>query len=540
MRRPGFDQARVEGLPAVCRGGAGPTLPASRANVRGCSPPRLRPRVGSGLTGGGRAQGEAARAGTPAELPGRGAQQTFDAPFSRQEANDIAPFAAAVLPCAGATRASPQLVQEEVTAAQTVEALPPACADMRFWAASSFKEVSPATRTFVAAEDRAGQPAPGAAAARALRADRRRAGRPRHDPRLREQAATIERATTSCTGRRSPVRWASTHPNSPIPAAAQAGRSSSPAAGRRPANGGWRGCGDDTGCGLEVTLGVATDDSESSTGWCRTTLQGAQTRASTATKDVSRSPPRRCREPRSSACASATATRSPPPRSAFRSGSAGRSASTTRSSAGPSPIPRLLTELGASGRVLRITHLPRIVECTKHPIKYLDGGAKTLATGTVPDGGPAFSILGERYRFLGKVYFRPESPRRRRTRGGLGGLLEGSSRIAFGNSKLRNVFRPMKRRIACPSPTRSSTGGCTTRPRRSSPKARGPRRRSRRCPCPLRCTSAASSSTAPSLRRRSSSRCATVRAGRSSQNRSKRRNSSNAAKAKRNPADRLP
>jgi hypothetical protein len=71
---------------------------------------------------------------------------------------------------------------------------------------------------------------------------------------------------------------------------------------------------------------------------------------------------------------------------------------------GPSPIPVSLTELDARGRTVRIVKLPAVVECTKHPIKYFPGGIKTLARGTTP-GGVRFSIVGERYRFLGHATF---------------------------------------------------------------------------------------------------------------------------------------
>ncbi len=71
---------------------------------------------------------------------------------------------------------------------------------------------------------------------------------------------------------------------------------------------------------------------------------------------------------------------------------------------GPSPIPVSLTELNAQGRAVRTVRLPRIVECTRNPLKYLPGGKRTLVHETAPNG-PTFSIVGERYRFLGKVYF---------------------------------------------------------------------------------------------------------------------------------------
>jgi hypothetical protein len=72
---------------------------------------------------------------------------------------------------------------------------------------------------------------------------------------------------------------------------------------------------------------------------------------------------------------------------------------------GPSPIPVSLAELDAHGRTLRTVALHRIVECTEHPVKYFPGGIRTLVHEAIPNGGPPFAIVGERYRFLGKVYF---------------------------------------------------------------------------------------------------------------------------------------
>lgn len=72
---------------------------------------------------------------------------------------------------------------------------------------------------------------------------------------------------------------------------------------------------------------------------------------------------------------------------------------------GPSPIPVALVELDAHGRTLRTVALPRIVECTEHPVKYFPGGIRTLVQEAGPNGGPPFAIVAERYRFLGKVYF---------------------------------------------------------------------------------------------------------------------------------------
>ena len=70
---------------------------------------------------------------------------------------------------------------------------------------------------------------------------------------------------------------------------------------------------------------------------------------------------------------------------------------------GPTPIPVSLTEL-AGGKILRVVMLPAVVECTKEPLKFLPGGVRTLARGRSL-GGSDFSISGERYRFLGHVYF---------------------------------------------------------------------------------------------------------------------------------------
>jgi hypothetical protein len=70
---------------------------------------------------------------------------------------------------------------------------------------------------------------------------------------------------------------------------------------------------------------------------------------------------------------------------------------------GPSPIPVSLTELDAHGRTLGVVHLPAIVECTKHPLKFLPGGIRTLVRDRVP-GGVRFTIEAQHYRFLGHVY----------------------------------------------------------------------------------------------------------------------------------------
>ena len=70
---------------------------------------------------------------------------------------------------------------------------------------------------------------------------------------------------------------------------------------------------------------------------------------------------------------------------------------------GPSPIPISLQELDAHGRVLRTSTLPRILECSTHPVKYVRGGKLTLVRGSAPQG-PEFSIVGERYRYAGHLH----------------------------------------------------------------------------------------------------------------------------------------
>jgi len=71
---------------------------------------------------------------------------------------------------------------------------------------------------------------------------------------------------------------------------------------------------------------------------------------------------------------------------------------------GPTPIPVSLAELDTNGRVLRVVKLHRFVGCIKHLLKFLHHGIRTLIHSHVP-GGPAFSIKGEAYRFLGHIHF---------------------------------------------------------------------------------------------------------------------------------------
>lgn len=70
---------------------------------------------------------------------------------------------------------------------------------------------------------------------------------------------------------------------------------------------------------------------------------------------------------------------------------------------GPSPLPVSLIERDARGHTLRVLELRRIVGCSKHPLKYLPGGKRTLVRGSTPQG-PRFSIIGERYRLFGRLH----------------------------------------------------------------------------------------------------------------------------------------
>jgi hypothetical protein len=71
---------------------------------------------------------------------------------------------------------------------------------------------------------------------------------------------------------------------------------------------------------------------------------------------------------------------------------------------GPSPVPVSLTELDGHGRTLRVFKLPRLSHCTKPTLKFLPGGLRKVVRSRVP-GGPAFSIIGQHYSFLGHDYF---------------------------------------------------------------------------------------------------------------------------------------
>lgn len=117
---------------------------------------------------------------------------------------------------------------------------------------------------------------------------------------------------------------------------------------------------------------------------------------------------------------------------------------------GPSPIPVALAELDAHGRTLRVVALPHVVECTKKPLKYFPGGIRTLVRDTVP-GGPTFTIVGERYRFLGHTYFETklhlEEPLEAPSGSGLLGSIGGGiayRRISTGGSI---IFSPRTRAL---------------------------------------------------------------------------------------------
>lgn len=70
---------------------------------------------------------------------------------------------------------------------------------------------------------------------------------------------------------------------------------------------------------------------------------------------------------------------------------------------GPSPIPVSLIERDARGNVLQTVKLSRTIGCSKHPVKYLQGGKQTLVSGQAPQG-PHFAIVGERYRLFGRLH----------------------------------------------------------------------------------------------------------------------------------------
>jgi hypothetical protein len=72
---------------------------------------------------------------------------------------------------------------------------------------------------------------------------------------------------------------------------------------------------------------------------------------------------------------------------------------------GPSPMPVSLTEFDAHGKELHTAKLPRVPECTANPIHYTPGGLRTLVRARAPRG-PAFTIMGKRYRFLGHLHFK--------------------------------------------------------------------------------------------------------------------------------------
>ena len=69
---------------------------------------------------------------------------------------------------------------------------------------------------------------------------------------------------------------------------------------------------------------------------------------------------------------------------------------------GPAPIPVALTELDAHGVALRTIKLRKVVECTSNPLHRVV--TRTIVSASVP-GGPPFSITGQRTRFEGRGSF---------------------------------------------------------------------------------------------------------------------------------------
>jgi hypothetical protein len=387
-----------------------------------------------------RAQGEATRSGRQLGYLQLEFRQELFAPLAQAELSHVASFAAAVLPLRWSDPRFAAAVQAQVRDAEFAEGPLQVCADMRFWAASGYKEVSPATRAFVAAENerfriylepvelelaRYEQTPAAKAALRALK-------------RLRERVAGVEASRHSLA--QSLSRALGLHPFEPPPRprvqAILVGRGRT-AAGQRWTAHLHRG----TGCTFEVEVESRNGEGAGSEGWC---FSRHQTRAepsvscsggllaiSSFTRPQTTLVRLRLSDGRSITSAPIRIPRR-------LGGPLGLYYQVVR---GPSPIPRLITELDSSGRVLRITHLPAVVECTRNPIKYLGGSPKTVASGAVPGGGPRFSIVAERYRFLGKVYFDLVA-RVEEERHSLFGVLFGGSshRFGFGPSPLRQAL----------------------------------------------------------------------------------------------------
>jgi hypothetical protein len=109
---------------------------------------------------------------------------------------------------------------------------------------------------------------------------------------------------------------------------------------------------------------------------------------------------------------------------------------------GPRPIPVSLTELDAHGRVLRVLKVHSLVECTRHPLKDLPGGVRTVVSDRVPDGGPPFSIRSERYRFLAHVYLDFHISVEEEGSATFGGFAEGSSEEFLTSPRKPSAFSP--------------------------------------------------------------------------------------------------
>jgi hypothetical protein len=107
---------------------------------------------------------------------------------------------------------------------------------------------------------------------------------------------------------------------------------------------------------------------------------------------------------------------------------------------GPSPIPVTLTEVDAHRTVLRTVRLPHTGKCARQAPKFLPGGNRTIAHGSLPQG-PSFSIIGERYSLMGKIHFDLRVAVAAEAEAG--GLIRGAGSIAVGGHlKLRMGCQP--------------------------------------------------------------------------------------------------
>jgi hypothetical protein len=95
----------------------------------------------------------------------------------------------------------------------------------------------------------------------------------------------------------------------------------------------------------------------------------------------------------------------------------------------PSPVPVSLTEADAHDRVLRSVKLARTGKCPEESRKPAPG-IRTIVSGSLP-GGPSFSILGERYSFMREIQFNLRIEVE--AEGELGGVSSGSSSSSGGD-----------------------------------------------------------------------------------------------------------